>query len=65
MDFPYFLLSKQADEILKRNNYSVYTISSDIIILVGKSPQNHRLFFVKDFNRVNHLEDYILNNIEA
>lgn len=65
MDFPYILLSHQANEILKRNNCSVYMISADIIILVGKSPENNRLFFIKHFNRINHLEDYILNNIEA
>jgi len=65
MDFPYIVLSHQANETLKRNNCSVHMISADIIILLGKSPENNRLFFIKHFNCVNHLEDYILNNIEA
>ncbi len=65
MEIPYYLLSKQANEILKRFNYSVHMISADIIILIGKSPQTNRFFFIQHFNRITHLEDYILNNIEA
>ena len=59
----YYLLPDQVKEIIQREKYLAFCISSDVIILVGTCKNTNRLFFEANFERLADLEDYILTKI--